>query len=75
MPDALIRHSLRWDSKKWGTFDITTFEMKLDEAPTTANVDLIDAVARQTLKHGGLVYALDPDEMPDGAAVAALFRY
>lgn len=59
----------------WGTFDIDTFAVKLDEASTTENTDLFDAVARQTLKHGGVVYALDPDEMPENADVAALFRY
>ncbi len=37
--------------------------------------DLLDAVAVQTLRHGGAVYVLPQEEMPDDAAAAALLRY
>lgn len=37
--------------------------------------DLLDLAAAWTLGHGGTVFAVPPDAVPDGADVAAIFRY
>ena len=37
--------------------------------------DLLNRAAVETILHGGLAFALPNSGMPDGAAVAAMFRY
>jgi hypothetical protein len=37
--------------------------------------DLLDLAALQTFSTGGTVYAVTPEQMPDKAQVAAIFRY
>jgi hypothetical protein len=37
--------------------------------------DLLNVAAVETILHGGTTYALPSNKMPDGAAVAAVFRY
>jgi hypothetical protein len=63
------------DRQIWGVMDETSYSLRVDDEPTAENEDLIDLAARQTLAHGGEVYALSSEEMPDNAAVAAFFRY
>jgi hypothetical protein len=65
----------RLGSHRWGTFDTATFLVRIEDESTPENEDLTDLVAVQTLLHGGEVHALAPDEMPDGAEVAAIYRY
>lgn len=43
--------------------------------PDAYENDAIAACARATFDQGGAVYALKGDEMPEGASVAALYRY
>ena len=59
----------------WGTFDPQTYAVTVDDEPSPANRDLLDLIARQTLRHDGVVYALEPEAMPDAADVAATFRW
>jgi len=40
-----------------------------------ANEDLINAAAVETIRHGGEVFALPPNEMPASSPVAAILRY
>ncbi len=63
------------DQQIWGVVDPTTYELRIDDEPSAANEDLIDQVARQTFAHGGQVYALSAEKVPDNAAAAAFFRY
>jgi hypothetical protein len=63
------------DQQIWGVVDQTSYDLSIDDESTAANEDLIDLVARQTFAHGGQVYALSAEKMPDNAAVAAFFRY
>jgi hypothetical protein len=37
--------------------------------------ELLDLAATQTLLHGGAVYGVEPDEVPDGQLVAAVYRF
>lgn len=62
-------------SRLWGVFDPGTAGVSVHEGAESGDGDLLDLAAVQTLLNSGTVYALDPEEMPDGATVAALFRY
>ncbi|MBD3425172.1 MAG: hypothetical protein GF417_12115 [Candidatus Latescibacteria bacterium] len=60
----------------WGTFDPESGEVEISEAETVSNDDLIDFAAVQTLLHGGTVFAVEEENMPDGEKeVAAVFRF
>jgi hypothetical protein len=37
--------------------------------------DLLDLAAVHTFLNGGMVYAVEPEQMPSYATLAALFRY
>jgi len=37
--------------------------------------DLLNVAAVETILHGGVAFALPPNKMPDGGAIAAAFRY
>jgi Bacterial archaeo-eukaryotic release factor family 3 len=63
------------DSRQWGTFDPGTAEVSLHEEAASGDGDLLDCAAVQTLLNGGNVYALDHEEMPDGAIMASVLRY
>jgi len=61
--------------QRWGTFDPVTFSIHLHEEPGPGDEDLLDFAALHTLLNGGTVYAVKPEEVPDEAPVAAVFRY
>jgi hypothetical protein len=64
------------NAKQWGTFDTQNVEVKLEDQPNEQNYDLLDFAAIQTLLNGGIVYALDTDEIPEGGSpVAAILRF
>ncbi|MCB0074553.1 MAG: hypothetical protein KDE20_23975, partial [Caldilineaceae bacterium] len=63
------------EQQVWGTFDPETYAVTVDDEPSATNRDLLDLIARQTLRHDGVVYALEPEAMPDDAEVAATFRW
>jgi len=62
-------------TRRWGTFDRErrTVDLANDHLPGTE--DLVDFAAIQTVLKGGTVYAVGPDHVPEGDAVAAVFRY
>ena len=37
--------------------------------------DLIDRAAVGTFRTGGQVFSVDPDDVPDGGALAAIYRF
>jgi hypothetical protein len=59
----------------WGTFDARVDAVQWHEEMRPGDQDLLDFVAVQALLKGGTVYALDPDEMPGGVILGAVFRY
>jgi hypothetical protein len=63
------------DVQTWGKFDPQNDEMQIHDEPQPGDEDLLDAAAVQTILNGGMVYALPPDNVPDAAQVAAIFRY
>lgn len=58
-----------------GSFDYDTGEVTMAEEDSFACEDLVNLVATCTLQNGGKVYAVEPDEMPGDANLAAIFRY
>jgi len=48
---------------------------RLDEKIEAGNEDILDFAAIQTFLNGATVFALSPERMPDGASLAAVFRY
>jgi hypothetical protein len=62
------------DQEQWGTFEPATYTLDLHETAAPGDEDLLDLAARQTILHGGAVYALKRDHMPDKAVLAAVYR-
>jgi len=61
--------------QNWGTFDPDKNVVYMHKEPEPGDADLLDFAAFQTLLHGGSVYAVEPDIVPDDASLAAVFRY
>lgn len=59
----------------WGHFDRQSGQVQLYETAEPSAIDLLDNAAVQTLLNGGTVYAVSPEEIPDDAALTAVFRY
>lgn len=62
----------------WGAYDVQKREVRLEEDQTIQrnhSEDLLDLAAVQTFLNGGTVYAVPQQEVPDGQAMAAIFRY
>jgi hypothetical protein len=43
--------------------------------PEPGDEDLLDLAAIQSILNGGTVYAVEPEQVPDHAPLAAVFRY
>lgn len=63
------------DEHRWGHLNLEDREVRLDEAASGENEDLIDRAALESLLHGSSVFAVKRDQMPDGAAIAAIYRF
>lgn len=63
------------DQEQWGTFEPDTHTIVLRQIPQPDDEELLDLAARQTLLHGGTVYAIDHTKMPVSTPVAAIYRY
>ncbi|MBN2469775.1 MAG: hypothetical protein JXN59_03535, partial [Anaerolineae bacterium] len=64
-----------WGAFDWGAFDSETTSVKLLEPDDPAASDLLNLAARQTLKHGGTVYAVEAGDLPQGVTAVARLRY
>ncbi|MDI6776665.1 MAG: hypothetical protein QMD03_05395 [Syntrophales bacterium] len=61
--------------RQWGVVDPNTYEVHLHEKMEPGDEDLFDFAAIKTFLNGATVFALPPERIPDGASVAAVFRY
>jgi hypothetical protein len=61
--------------QQWGAFDPTDLSIRLHEKHKPGDEDILDFAAVHALLKGGTVHAVKPEEMPDGARLAAIFRY
>jgi hypothetical protein len=62
----------------WGTYDPESREVQFQEeqeAQHNGSEDLLDRAAIQTYMNGGKVFAVEQQEVPQGNAAAAIFRY
>ena len=60
---------------QWGRFVPDSGEVELCAAKEAACEDLLNVAAAHTLLHGGTSYVIPEEEMPNGAQMAAIFRY
>ncbi|MGD2175138.1 MAG: hypothetical protein PVJ27_07025, partial [Candidatus Brocadiaceae bacterium] len=60
---------------EWGSYDAESGLVYLHVEEESGDEDLLDWAAVQTLLHGGTVFALETQQMPDGCELAAVFRY
>lgn len=61
--------------QQWGLFDPGANSIELHAERQPGDEDLLDAAAVQTLLYGGLVYAVEPAEVPGDGPLAAIYRY
>ncbi|MBW4577104.1 MAG: hypothetical protein KME08_17655 [Aphanothece sp. CMT-3BRIN-NPC111] len=61
--------------QRWGHFDPDSMELEIHNEASPGDEDLLNAAAIQTIFHGGTVYAVEPEKVPDNTPVAAVFRY
>jgi hypothetical protein len=61
--------------QRWGSFDAATGRVELHAEAAPGNEDVIDLATIHTFLNGGTIYAVEPEEVPDEAALAAVFRY
>ncbi len=59
----------------WGRFDPLTSEVHLHGEPEPGDNDLLDFAALHTFLNDGEVYVVAADQIPQGRAIAAVFRY
>jgi len=58
-----------------GVFDQRTHSVKGYAPNPSEEEDLVNDAAVQTILHAGQVYTVPNTKMPDGAPLAAVFRY
>ncbi|MHB8996617.1 MAG: baeRF3 domain-containing protein [Armatimonadota bacterium] len=59
----------------WGRYDAATRDVEVHEERQPGDEDLLDLAALSVLATGGMVWALQPDEMPEQTKLAATLRY
>jgi len=61
--------------QRWGRYDPDANVVHSHPNPEPEDQDLLDLATIHTLLHSGTVYAVKPEEVPDGVVQAAVFRY
>jgi hypothetical protein len=63
------------DRQRWGVWDPGVGSLEVHETARPGDEDLLDSATAYTVAHGGEVFAMSADELPDEEPVAALLRY
>jgi hypothetical protein len=63
------------DRDSWGTLDPATGLVATHFHPEPGDEDLAELATAETVSHGGAVYSVEPEDMPEGVALAAVYRY
>jgi hypothetical protein len=58
----------------WGSLDLPE-TVHVHESPEAGDEDLLNLAAILTIRHHGHVYVLPPERLPEGASIAAVFRF
>jgi hypothetical protein len=61
--------------QQWGVYHTEDYKVELHPKPETADEDLLDLATVHSILNGSTVYALKPEEMPEEAPIAAIYRY
>lgn len=61
--------------QEWGVFEAQRQELQRFSEARPGAEDLLDAAAVQTMLKGGTVFSVEPEAVPDGPPMAAVFRY
>ncbi|MBD6614847.1 hypothetical protein FNW02_02985 [Komarekiella sp. 'clone 1'] len=61
--------------QKWGMFNPDTSSVQVHSEQKAGDEDLMDFAALHTLLNGGTVYAVEPEQVPGDASLAAVLRY
>jgi hypothetical protein len=61
--------------RQWGRYNLATGRIELFADHQPGARDLLDLAAVQTYLNSGVVFAVEPAEMPANASVAAILRY
>lgn len=59
----------------WGAFHQAAAEAEIHDERRPGDVDLLDFAAGQAMANGAMVFAVEPDMVPGGESVAAVYRY
>ncbi len=59
----------------WGKFDQATNTVEMHRDRELGDEDLLHLAAARSILTGGTVYAVEPEQVPDGGPLAAVFRY
>lgn len=59
----------------WGKYDERRQDIEIHQDAQPGDEDLLDRAAINTLLRGGVVYIVEPENMPDSTPAAALLRY
>ncbi len=60
--------------QQWGTFDPATEIVHSHQRAEPGDEDMLDFSATYTLLNGGTVFMVDPEKIPNGSSLAAVFR-
>jgi len=61
--------------QQWGVYREHSGNVHVHPSQQPGDYDLLDLAAIQTVANGGTVYVVDPDRVPGGEPLAAIFRY
>jgi hypothetical protein len=59
--------------QQWGKFDPVGKRLQEHQKKELGDDDLLNLAATHTLRHGGCVYAVEPEKMPDTGLLAAVY--
>ena len=60
---------------RWGRFDPDTNTVEVHESQEPGDGDLLNYAALQSYLNGATVHVVNPEDMPGGRSVAAIFRF
>jgi hypothetical protein len=62
------------EAEQWGSL-VPPETVHVHDKPEPGDDELLNLAAILTIRHGGQVYVVPPGELPEGAGIAAVFRY